>query len=248
LDAIRDAVRKYTLLPKSERSSECEPVRVIHALTGYVLTSPVSSSPATPTGDSATQGLLGSPSVTTRAYKADVLQKLGGDDIFRSLDACKLRDANVALQGTQCRPEKDRGFYRYVHVPTGTEITSLAYEERYIPVLNKECARKWRHWECYFEILKVHDAIVQRGGQAAAKLPLSSAHQESTGSASTGATKAATSTPARLLPLPSRDEASSDPEIAEAERELWDKIDAALEEYSHKVLMIEENRLGPLEC
>jgi hypothetical protein len=254
LDAIRDAVRAYTLLPKSERSSDCEPVRAIRELTGYVLTSPVSFSPSTPRVESgaaaATHGLLGSPSVTTRAHKADVLHKLGGDDIFRSLDACKLRDASVALQGTQCRPEKDRGFYRYVHVPTGTEIAAMAYEERYIAVLNEACTRKWRYLSHYFDLLKQHDEEKQKEMQAVAP-SLSSAQQGNVGSesASMVATKTPTSsTPARLLPLPSRDEASSDPEIAEAERELWDKIDAALEEYSHKVLMIQENRRGDREC
>lgn len=254
LDAIRDAVRAYTLLPKSERSSDCEPVRAIRELTGYVLTSPVSFSPSTPRVESAaaaaTHGFLGSPSVTTRAHKADVLHKLGGDDIFRSLDACKLRDANVALQGTQCRPEKDRGFYRYVHVPTGTEIAAMAYEERYIAVLNEACTRKWRYWSHYFDLLKQHDQEMQCDGQAIA-VQLSSAQQGSINSesASTVATKTPTSsTPARLLPLPSRDEASSDPEIAKAERELWDKIDAALEEYSHKVLVIQESRRGDREC
>lgn len=213
-------------------------------MTGYVLTSPVSSPAATHGVESATQGLPGSPSVTTRAHKADVLHKLGGDDIFRSLDACKVRDADVALQGTQCRPEKDRGFYRYVHVPTGTEITSLAYEERYIAILNEACAQKWQYWGRYFDLLKKHDEK-QSDGQAIT-LSLSTAHPVSSDSASTVAATSttATATPARLLPLPSRDESSSDPEVAKAERELWDKIDAALEEYSNKVLLIQERRRG----
>jgi len=45
-----------------------------------------------------------------------------------------------------------------------------------------------------------------------------------------------------LLPLPSRDETSSDPEIARVEQKLWERIDAALEEYSNEVLSIQESR------
>jgi hypothetical protein len=42
-----------------------------------------------------------------------------------------------------------------------------------------------------------------------------------------------------VLPLPSRDEESSDPEIACAEQKLWTAIDQALEEYSRDVLAIQ---------
>jgi hypothetical protein len=45
-----------------------------------------------------------------------------------------------------------------------------------------------------------------------------------------------------LLPLPSKDAASMDPEIAAAEKRLWDKIDLALHEYSGEVMMIEKKR------
>jgi hypothetical protein len=41
-----------------------------------------------------------------------------------------------------------------------------------------------------------------------------------------------------LLPLPDRDEGSRDPDIARAERKLWNRIDAALHEYSQEVKMI----------
>jgi len=42
-----------------------------------------------------------------------------------------------------------------------------------------------------------------------------------------------------VLPLPSRDEVSSDPDIAEAHRKLWAAFDDALETYSRTVLAIE---------
>lgn len=45
-----------------------------------------------------------------------------------------------------------------------------------------------------------------------------------------------------LLPFPSRDTESVDPEIAAAERRLWDKIDLALHEYSGEVINIEEKK------
>jgi hypothetical protein len=45
-----------------------------------------------------------------------------------------------------------------------------------------------------------------------------------------------------LLPLPSRDELSSDPEIAAAETKLWHSIDAALAIYSKEVMKIRGSR------
>jgi hypothetical protein len=45
-----------------------------------------------------------------------------------------------------------------------------------------------------------------------------------------------------VLPLPSREEESSDPEFARAEQKLWSVIDDALEEYSRDILAIQTSR------
>lgn len=45
-----------------------------------------------------------------------------------------------------------------------------------------------------------------------------------------------------LLPFPDRDMESVDPDIAQAERGLWDKIDLALQEYSEEVMMIMKSK------
>jgi hypothetical protein len=45
-----------------------------------------------------------------------------------------------------------------------------------------------------------------------------------------------------VLPLPSREEESSDPEFARAEQKLWGAIDHALEEYSRDLLSIQTAR------
>eukprot|EP00539_Tryblionella_compressa_P015022 CAMPEP_0178840792 /NCGR_PEP_ID=MMETSP0746-20121128/14604_1 /TAXON_ID=913974 /ORGANISM="Nitzschia punctata, Strain CCMP561" /LENGTH=675 /DNA_ID=CAMNT_0020503967 /DNA_START=79 /DNA_END=2107 /DNA_ORIENTATION=- len=45
-----------------------------------------------------------------------------------------------------------------------------------------------------------------------------------------------------LLPLPSRDAESVDPDVAQAERRLWEKIDNALHEYSEEVAKIMKSR------
>ena len=44
------------------------------------------------------------------------------------------------------------------------------------------------------------------------------------------------------LPLPDRDVESSDPEIAKVERRLWNRIDAALQDYSYQVMTIVNSR------
>jgi hypothetical protein len=46
----------------------------------------------------------------------------------------------------------------------------------------------------------------------------------------------------RTLPLPDRDVESNDPEIARAERCLWNRIDAALQDYSYQVMTIVNSR------
>ena len=45
-----------------------------------------------------------------------------------------------------------------------------------------------------------------------------------------------------LLPLPSRQDTSDDPEIAAAEQRLWSEIDQALERYSRQIIAIRQAR------
>jgi hypothetical protein len=47
-----------------------------------------------------------------------------------------------------------------------------------------------------------------------------------------------------MLPLPARDGQSKDPDIARAERNLWNSIDAALQEYSREVMIIMQAKRG----
>ncbi len=54
--------------------------------------------------------------------------------------------------------------------------------------------------------------------------------------------KSVTPTELELLPFPDRDEESKNPEIAKAERLLWSRIDAALQDYSEEVLRIQSTR------
>ena len=42
----------------------------------------------------------------------------------------------------------------------------------------------------------------------------------------------------QILPLPPRDQSSTDPDLAKAERRLWSRIDSALEDYSNEVVAI----------
>jgi hypothetical protein len=54
--------------------------------------------------------------------------------------------------------------------------------------------------------------------------------------------KSVTPTELEILPFPDREEESSDPDIAKAERVLWSRIDSALQEYSEEVLRIRKSR------
>jgi hypothetical protein len=181
-------------------------------------------------------GVLESPSIKTRADKADILQQLGGDDAFRELDANKLRDATFALEATQCRPEKDRGFYRYIHVPTGSVVTPELYEERYMTMLATMLAPKAEYWSRYFQGLKREECA-----QMVASRPHIPATQSPSGRNALGRLPSK-SPESSFLPVGSQGETSSDPEIAAAELELHEKIDSALREYSHKVLVIQDRR------
>ena len=212
---IRQAVRALTLLSPECRSSESEPAQSIYALTGYTIGCPS----YTPRRSSVSADM-------SRAGKAEVFHLLGGEQMLSLLDACKVRDATIALDATQCRVEKDRRFgrYNYVHLPSDSCVTAEAYEHRYISMLNEVCAWKWGYWKDYFDRLKALDHEFHCNGKATTTLSTDPARDS------------------RILPLPSRDGVSDDPEIAAAEQELWEKIDLALEEYSQKVLEIEQRK------
>jgi hypothetical protein len=245
VEAIRKSVRAYTLLPKHARPLDCAPALAIYTLTGYVIVSPVvalSPSPSTSMNDSAQgQGTLDSPNLMKRD-KADVIQDLGGEELLRELNACKLLDASFALQATQCRPEKDRGFYRYIHIPTSSVVTPEIYEERYMQMLSETCAIKEQHWQSYFDYLKQLECVQDLHmliNSTSCIFPLSrrSSHHSNV------KIRVPSQSPRKnVLSLTLHDETSSDPEVEAAEDELHEKIDAALSEYSHKMIAIQNRR------
>lgn len=69
-------------------------------------------------------------------------------------------------------------------------------------------------------------------------------HESATLEAPAAHTAIVTRNSSQLLPFPDRDATSKDPDIARAEQRLWSRIDAALQEYSHDVIMI-LNRRNP---
>jgi len=50
--------------------------------------------------------------------------------------------------------------------------------------------------------------------------------------------------PPHILPFPDREEQSKDPDIAQAEKRLWSRIDAALKDYSQEVMKIVQSKGG----
>jgi hypothetical protein len=249
VEAIRKSVRDYTQMPKHARPLDCEPVLAIYALTGYVVVSPATSlSPSSSTKmNNAAQGTWDSPHVKVKPGTREAAdpRNPGDEDGFRELNACKLSDASLALQATQCRPEKDRGFYRYVHVPTNSVVTPQVYEERYMRMLSETCAVKEHYWRHYFDHLK-HLECAQNLNVVLDTCPSALFLSGPRNRAEKIRVKSRKYR-RKVLSQGLDDEVSSDPEVAAAEDELHERIDAALSEYSHKMIVIQDRRRRILE-
>lgn len=214
LNQARRLVRAFTLLsPQSQPIVLSE--RDQHVLAGYPLVAPPAS---TETSDD--EPTITSPSRTSHAVSKQTVWASLGPDGLRCLDECKLRDTAQALAVTHCRVDKaPGGWYVYTHVPTNTRLHPADYEQRYRVMLEEVGALASRRWTEHFASLRQPSKALPNPVQTS---PLSFLPP--------------------LLPLPSRDDVSSDPEIAAAEERLWSTIDEALADYSATVLAIRARR------
>jgi hypothetical protein len=138
---IRRLIHEYTLLDPLDRQGS-DQSQQIHAMTGYTLNSPFGSS---------TTVMGNYKPVATRSDKLKILMDLNID--LAKLDACKIRDQKLAEICTQCRYERSGCMFRFVHMPSGREITAQQYEERYSVMLQQLCQMRSAHWSEYFAIL-----------------------------------------------------------------------------------------------
>lgn len=250
---LRKLVHAYTNLPKKDRD-DSPAAQEIFASTGYRLRSaPIQSLNST----------CSAPTALTREQKINFFMKLGPD--LQKIDTCKVSDAKMVIEVTQCRPHKVRGgYYNYFHNETGRTVSPDEFEERYMMMLEEVNQIRSNAWEKYFdklrsenedqfassnELCEDQEHMETQGGQACASnsevhpdLPLSD--KKSNLSISNVANSTLDDSNIDIdgeddllaLSLPSRDETSNDPRIARAERKLWRSIDKALEEYSREVL------------
>ncbi|KAL7573827.1 hypothetical protein ACA910_012406 [Epithemia clementina (nom. ined.)] len=283
LHDLRKLVHSYTSIPKHERSSACISAKNILACTGYPLLGFDPTAKPCP--------VLGVASDLTREQKLEFFCKIGPQ--LKHMDACKVSDAKMVEEVTQCKSQKVRGgFYRYFHGETGREVTTEEFEERYLMMLDEVNRIRSTAWAEYFDALRddkkvksgasvdevqeMKTGTCQDAGETSSSTETNPVTQERQLHVSTSPSRKVLpwnelhATPARhedlscvavksnvkkshvmanevtarsdaklpptIIPFPDRDEESSDPVIAQAERKLWDSIDKALEEYSREVM------------
>ncbi|GKY99283.1 hypothetical protein MPSEU_000883400 [Mayamaea pseudoterrestris] len=139
---IRKLIHEYTLLAPRDRP-ESAAQRVIRCTTGYILNPPLAAFYRSP--------LPARSPIHTRASKLEMLFKHNIHP--KELDACKVRDTQLAEACTQCRYQREGYKYYYLHMATSRMISPAQYEERYMVMLQQMCKIRSAYWWEYFEQL-----------------------------------------------------------------------------------------------
>lgn len=247
LQYLREIIHEYTLAPKARRL-DCSPAKELFERTGYA----VRSDP--PTTENGSNEKV-TPLELSRDQKLAFFMKLGPD--LQRMDACKVSDAKMVAEVTQCQPVKVRGgFYHYVHSVNGRTVSPEEFEDRYLMMLEEVNRIRSQAWLEYFcKLRDDHETITKvslletnyNGDESTFDIEMD--HMPQAQNDVSDASKVSVAAEESLdqfeeeddsdLPgfqLPVRDEESSDPVIARAERKLWTAIDKALAEYSREVL------------
>ena len=158
LHDLRKLVHEYTLQPKEQRNDSM-PAKEILATTGYHLRSdPLRSSGR-------------APSELTREEKINAFMKLGPD--LQKMDACKVSDAKMVAQVTQCKPQKLRGgYYKYFHSESGRPVSPEEFEERYLLMLEEVDAVRSKAWVEYFDKLRGDEGFRNKPSRCVVTSPL----------------------------------------------------------------------------
>ena len=140
LHQLRELVHEFTSIPKDKRSAKSSPAKEILARTGYPLTCSVPTSGTVATDLSQEQKL---------AFFCRIGPQL------KQMDACKVSDAKMVEEVTQCKSQKARGgYYRYFHGETGRPVRPEEFQERYLMMLEEVNHIRSTAWLEYFDSLR----------------------------------------------------------------------------------------------
>jgi len=141
---LRRLVHAYTALPTDARD-KCQEIKAIQEISDYVVTPPVTS-------------LLGEidvtkqPAFSTHASKMDLLVQMSPK--LQRMDEKKVQEVTRAARVTECRVERKKGRYVYVHMPSGRKITAHEYEQRHKLMLEETNKIRGHAWTLHFTRLQ----------------------------------------------------------------------------------------------
>lgn len=249
LEDVRSLVHRYTSLRPAERDGSFE-IKAIQDMTGYIITPPCTvgediRSVEGPNGIFAPSG-----------EHLQALSKLSAE--LRQMDQHRGEYCKMVEEVTECRVEKHKGRYRYVH-RSGRRVVTNEYEQRYMLMLQAMNEVRSADWLEYFTSLQdtstklpLKSPMTDRSHEKviAATLtpvlhemvPTADDEDEEVSDPNEEEANAAVPTTPTQVPLPSRESPSTDPEIAAAEAKLWIAFDAALAEYSAEIVAIQTRR------
>jgi hypothetical protein len=138
LREVRRLVHAYTNLPEEKRWGSKEAV-TIQQISGYPLVPAVIP-----------EGAVSQSEKLQR--RSSVISSISSR--LKLVEACKLRDARMAEDVTECRAQKvRREGYEYTHMTSGRDVPPEEFEQRYLCMIREVSSIRSKSWGDYFATL-----------------------------------------------------------------------------------------------
>ena len=235
MERVRDAVRSLCSVPLDERYKSKD-AALIEDLTGYPILSTIDRTRRNFERKKMRKMKPDEFSKAKHNSKRNIINGMGA--LVKKMEKRKKEQDYDLEQGTGCRVEKKKGRYKYFNIESGERISSKKYQGLYLSrmrekQMEKECPKKARE----YKLSKSRNYGNGEGGkQTNNDGPSERRHSVNVPKLEEGEMTVG------QLPIPFRDEISSDPEIAEAQEKLFTLFDKALEEYSLEIMRINVKR------
>jgi hypothetical protein len=234
MDDIKASIRRFCAIPLEKRYTSNDAL-CIEELTGYPLLTAMDkvnrermengtiSTPIKLTWASNEGGKISPDALAALSskMKRNLFEKIR--PLVQEMEIKKKEDTAMLEDATNCRVERKKGKFRYVSLATGKKVSSKEYERRYLLQIQEKRETK---------LIANDKPIIQMSSND------SSNHSDKESLEEAESTK-----PLLLrddnntVSFPSRDDVPSNPDLAAAQRKLFEAWDLALDEYTETVLL-----------
>lgn len=226
-DEIRAAIRRYCKLPLNERLRSDDAV-FVEQQTGYPLLTTMDHYRRMNVGNSFSEEQWSSVIDTIKREVINGLRQMCG-----IIEEKKKNESKMLEEFTGCRSVRRKGKYRYESISTGLKVKASDYEIKYLEMLQGQKREKTKELSASngddainAENIKIEDGVQNSTGFDNRISGLDEQNRCSD----------------VMHSIPDRDDLSSDPEIAEAQRKLYAAFDKALREYSDAIFAIRRRK------